>query len=606
MQTKHLEIHTENILPIIKKWLYSDHDIFVRELVSNSCDAISKLEVLRGLGEAEAGDAGRIDIRIDKVAGTLTFSDTGLGMTEEEVINYIARVAFSGAEDFLKKYKSNKEDEQMIGHFGLGFYSSYMVADTVEIQTKSYKKSEKPVHWICQGSSEYTLDEGKREKAGTDIILHVNEENKEFLEEGRLREILQKYCLFIPFPIFLNGKQINKDEPLWMRSSNACEEKDYIDFYRTLYPGQDDPLFWIHLNVDYPFTLKGILYFPKLKQGIDLKKYGVKLFCNRVFVSDNCKDILPEYLTMLQGALDSADIPLNVSRSTLQMNSTVRKLGAHIAKKVADSLIQLYEKNKEKYLDCWYEISPVIKLGALEDDKFFERVKPILVWQNTLDEWKTLDEAIASAKDNIIYYVKDKKQSASLLEAFKGVEVLTFTSPIDEPYLVHRLEEKCQPLKFRRIDSSLPEHLLDPAKDKVIVDSSGRSESAKIADSIKKLLNLPDVHVEAKSLSTEELPALVYIDENERRMRDYMRTLHPEEKGHTELAKKTFVVNTNHPLIQTIGKIEEESAELAEDLAKEIYEISLLSQKELPPEAIGDFLKRTNKLLAQLIVRSSK
>ena len=347
-----LKIHSENILPIIKKWLYSDKDIFVRELVSNSCDAISKLRKLTN----DANETWRIDIKIDKENRTLTFSDNGLGMNHDEVETYISQIAFSGAEEFIQKYQSDKEEDQIIGHFGLGFYSAYMVAQNVEIQTLSHKDGADPMHWSCDGSVDYTLEKGSRETRGTDVVLHLSKEEDEYLDDTRLRQILHHYCSFLPYPIFLNDKQINEKPPLWMKPASECTEQEYLDFYRHLFPMEPDPLFWVHLNVDFPFNLKGILYFPKLAQDGELKKETIQLFCNRVFVSDNCRDLLPEYLTILRGAIDSPDIPLNVSRSYLQMDRTVRQLGSHISKKITDRLAALYRSEKEKFLTYWEDI----------------------------------------------------------------------------------------------------------------------------------------------------------------------------------------------------------------------------------------------------------
>lgn len=336
MAKQHLQIHSENILPIIKKWLYSDKDIFLRELISNSCDAIYKVKLLQDRGEipVEENNEFRIDVKSDKDKKTLTISDNGVGMTEEEVEKYIAQIAFSGAEDFLSKYQTNQEQDQFIGHFGLGFYSSYMVSSQVDVETLSYRPGSEPVFWSCDGSAEYTIEKGSRQTRGTDIILHVDADSEEYLEKNRLKEILHHYCDFLPYPIYLDGERINTQEPLWVKSPSSCTDQEYLDFYRHLYPGEEDPLFWVHLNVDYPFHLKGILFFPKLRRDYETEKNTVKLFCNRVFVSDNCKDVIPNYLMALRGVIDSPDIPLNVSRSYLQMDRTVKQLGSHISKKI--------------------------------------------------------------------------------------------------------------------------------------------------------------------------------------------------------------------------------------------------------------------------------
>ncbi|HUD02363.1 MAG TPA: molecular chaperone HtpG, partial [Rhabdochlamydiaceae bacterium] len=399
-----LKIHTENILPIIKRWLYSDKDIFVRELVSNACDALRKLQILRDQNLADIKDEElKIELVIDKEARTLQFIDTGLGMTAEEVEKYIAQVAFSGAEEFMNKYQSG-EKEQIIGHFGLGFYSAYMVAEKVTIDTLSYQASAEAAFWSCAGSSDYLLEKGTRASRGTTITLHVQED--EFLEENRLREILQRYCLFLPYPIYLNGTRINEQDPLWLKNSADCTEKDYLDFYHTLYPLEPDPIFWIHLNIDIPFHLQGILYFPKLTKRFDWNKSNIQLFVNRVFVSESCKDLIPDFLMCLRGAIDSPDIPLNVSRSSLQMDRTVRQLSSHISKKVADKLAALHQSDKEKFLAAWPEIEMIVKLGMLQDEKFYARAKDFLVWKTTADTWTTLE-----GKAGTVFYTSDAHAS---------------------------------------------------------------------------------------------------------------------------------------------------------------------------------------------------
>ncbi len=383
MEKGTLQIHSENILPIIKKWLYSDRDIFVRELISNACDAIQKTKILRDQGELDIKDEDyRIEVEIDKNAHVLKFIDNGIGMDAEEVKKYIAQIAFSGAEEFLSKYTSQNEQEQIIGHFGLGFYSAYMVADLVEIQTLSYKPNAQPVMWRCDGSSSYEIDSGHRQARGTEITLFIGKDHEECLDASYIEKILRNYCSFLPYPIYLNGKRINERTPLWTKSPSECVQEDYLQFYRYLYPMEEDPLFWLHLNVDYPFTLKGILYFPKMRRDFDPNKSSVSLYCNRVFVSDNCKDIIPNYLMMLKGIIDSPDIPLNVSRSYLQTDRTVRQLANHISKKVTDSLSALYKTERERFLQAWQDASLVVKLGILEDEKFLRKSTRIFNLEN--------------------------------------------------------------------------------------------------------------------------------------------------------------------------------------------------------------------------------
>ncbi|MGK5593913.1 MAG: molecular chaperone HtpG [Parachlamydiaceae bacterium] len=600
-----LEIHSENILPIIKKWLYSDKEIFVRELVSNATDAIQKAKILKESGELPSVDGDfRINIQIDKPNKILRFIDNGIGMDEEEVQKYIAQIAFSGAEEFVEKYKTNQEKDQFIGHFGLGFYSAYMVADKVEIDTLSQRSGKEAAFWSCDGSAEYLLEKGKRDKPGTEISLFINKESEEFLEEARLKAILQNYCAFLPYPIYLNDQRINSHEPLWMKAPSECEEKDYLEFYRYLYPFEEDPLFWVHLNADYPFRLKGILYFPTIKRDFDITKATVKLFCNRVFVSDNCKDILPEYLMVMRGVLDSPDIPLNVSRSYLQMDNTVRQLSQHISKKVSDSLSTLFRTSKDKFTRSWKDIAPIAKLGAIQDEKFFERLKDVLIWKTLGGDWKTIPDYLELNKDKTkdkILYCLDEKQAGKLANLYrqKNIDILLADARID-PYLFSVFEKNNTSIQFKRIDSALDDALLDQSREKTILDEQGKTEAGKLADFFRQKLNHDKVEVEAKSLSADDIPAIVVIDENERRMRDYMHSLHAE--GMEALTpKKTFVVNTNHPLVTSLPELDRDHPEIAERLAKEVYELSCLSQREMDPQSLQDFVHQTTELLNSLV-----
>jgi molecular chaperone HtpG len=600
-----LKIHTENILPIIKKWLYSDKDIFVRELVSNACDAMQKCKVLREHNQIEAiDDEFRIDIVIDKEKRTLTISDTGIGMTADEVEKYIAQIAFSGAEEFLGKYKTQNEKDQIIGHFGLGFYSAYMVAEKVTIDTLSYQNNSTPVFWSCDGSSEYQIDAGSRSKRGTDIILHIDKENEEFLEEGKIRSILQQYCAFLPFPIHLNGTHLNSKQPLWIKPANECTEQEYLDFYHALYPMDPDPIFWIHLNVDYPFNLKGILYFPKITRRFDWNHSLIKLFCNRVFVSDNCKDLIPDYLMVLRGAIDSPDIPLNVSRSYLQMDRTVRQLSGHIAKKVTDRLSSLYTTDRAKFIEAWPDIEMIIKLGILQDEKFYDRSKEFLVWKNLSDEWTTVEQYLERNKEAYkgkVFYTADDKNHSHFLELYKskGIEVLQATTLIDTP-LINFLESKLEDVQFQRIDGSIDESILDPSREKTLLDAEGKTEASKIADFIRTKLQNEHLNVEAKSLSSDNVPAFIVVDEDMRRMRETL-ALSQQSLPPSLMSKRTFVVNTNNKLVQSIFAMKEQNPELANEMVHHLYELSLLSQKELEPSAISQFVSRSNKVLEHLM-----
>lgn len=583
-----LKIHSENILPIIKKWLYSDKDIFLRELISNSCDAISKLKML-----GEECD-GKVEVRIE--GKTLRITDNGIGMTAEEVEKYIAQIAFSGAEEFMQKYE--KEGSEIIGHFGLGFYSAFMVSSKVEIQTLSYQEGAVSAHWECDGSSEYTINEGTRTSVGTEIILHISDE--EYLKEEKLKEMMNRHCQYLPYPILLGETQINTQEPLWMKAPSECSEQEYLEFYRHLYPMQPDPMFWIHLNVDYPFNLKGILYFPKITKQFDMNKCQIELFCNRVFVSDNCKDLIPDYLMVLRGVLDSPDIPLNVSRSYLQMDKTVRQLATHTSKKVSDKLTQLHKTDKEKFSSVWPDIEMIIKLGCLQDDKFYERVKDLLMWKNVEGEWTHLDD-VKKKDDKIFYTTSDEKQ---LLEMYKSqdLDVLDAGSYLDMP-LFSMLEGKLSPVKFQRIDGALDDALLDKEREKTVLGADGKSEAATLADFVRSKLD--NVEVEAKSLASDTVPGFVMVNEEMRRMRDYF-SMTGQDLPPNMGEKHTFVVNTNNALIQSLQKLNGKDPELAKSLIEQLYNLSLLAQKELRPEALSDVISASTEVMTKLATHATK
>ena len=596
-----LKIHSENILPIIKKWLYTERDIFLRELVSNACDALSKLKMLRDQKAMAFNDeALQIDITIDRAKKTLTISDTGIGMTEEEVEKYIAQLAFSGAEEFVKQYQGEKGDP-IIGHFGLGFYSSFMVSEKVEIDSLSYKQEATPAHWSCDGSPNYLLKKGEREKRGTTITLHIGQEGEEFLEEGKLRAILLKHCRFLPYPIYLSGKQVNDLAPLWIKSPSECTDREYLDFYRALYPLEPEPIFWIHLNADYPFHLQGILYFPKLNRRLDSNHASLHLYSNRVFVSDHCKDLIPDYLTALRGIIDSPDIPLNVSRSNLQIDRTVRQLANYISKKVSDKLSSTLKTDPKGYWEKWPDIEPVVKLGILQDEKFYDRVKECLIWKTSKNAWTTLDAYLERHPEKKVYYYHDETQTTHFFDMYlkRGVEILFTPSPLDVP-LLSLLESKHSGVKFQRLDGGIDSVILDQDREKTILDEQGQTEAVKIAQLFKSKLNLDSLEVEAKSLSSNAVPAFLVLSEEERRMRDYF-TLSGGEAPATFRQKKMLVVNTNSHLVQRIRKIEPKDPALATSLIVHLYELSLLSQRELDPKAFSTFLKRSSDLLEKLL-----
>ena len=596
MRNGHLSIHSENILPIIKKWLYSEKDIFLRELASNASDAIQKLAILQTQGLAPGAQEPRIDVRIDKEKKTITVSDTGLGLDETEAENFLSQIAFSGAEEFIKTYQLN---DTFIGHFGLGFFSVFMVADRVEVVSLSYKTDARSIVWKSDGSSSYTIEEGSRRDVGTDVVLYIGKEHEEYLDDNRLFSLLNRFCGFFPYPVFLNGKRINEQEPLWQKRPSECTEKEYQELYRALYPFDQPPLFWVHLNVDYPFHVQGILFFPTLSKEMDLSQTRVKLYCNRVFVSDDCKDILPNYLSMLRGVLDSPDIPLNVSRSHLQVDATVRQLAQHIAKKVADALAGLFKNDRKHYEECWNAYEVVVKLGMLEDDKFISKVKDILIWKTATSNWKTTEELVHESEGakNIIYCEPEQEKSP-LVTAYtaRGIDVAVRTSVLDHP-LMSQLEQN-QNVTFRRIDAALDATFIDPSKEQAILDEQGRTQGAKVADFFRSVLADPKISVEAKSLDIGSVPAIMTLDERERRFRDYYS--HVSKKATDVKPKAGLVINTNSPLVQAAYKAKETSPQFAHDLAVHIWDMTRLTHKEMSSEEMHAFTERSTRLLEQL------
>ena len=436
-------------------------------------------------------------------------------MTENEVEKYIAQIAFSGAEDFVKQYKT---ENPIIGHFGLGFFSSYMVAKKVEINTRSYIEEEKSVFWSCEGNADYTIEKGKRKQRGTEVILYIDDENTEYANEYKIETLLKKYCPFLPYGIYLNDKHINNKNPLWIKNQSESTEKEYTDFFKELYPFEPDPIFWIHLNVEYPFNLKGILYFPKMQKNFDISKNTIKLFCNRVFVSDNCKELLPDYLTILKGAIDSPDIPLNVSRSYLQMDRTVKQVGNHIAKKMADRLNSLYQTDRKKFIELWPHFEVILKLGVMQDEKFYEKVKNILIFQTATGDWidiQTHINDLKAANKETIYYTNDEKSVVLDLYKEKNFTVLVTNPYLDTAFLSH-LEQKISPFKFQRVDGGIDDSLIDKSKEKNILDKDGKTKRVKLQDLIKDSLEVKDLEVEAKSLTTNNIHAF-FNDERRRK-----------------------------------------------------------------------------------------
>jgi molecular chaperone HtpG len=612
LEQGNISIHTENIFPIIKKWLYSDHEIFLRELISNAVDAIQKLKMVSRSGEY-SGDIGEpeITITIDKDNKKLSVSDTGIGMTADEVKKYINQVAFSSAEEFVQRYKS--KEEQIIGHFGLGFYSSFMVASRVEVDTLSYQEGAQAVHWTCDGSTQFELAESSRTDRGTTVTLTLMEEELDYLEPFRIKQLVKKYCDFMPFTIKLDEEQINKQKAPWKESPSNLSDEDYLEFYRYLYPFQEDPLLWVHLNTDYPFVVNGILYFPKLKPDVDVTKSQIKLFCNQVFVSDNCEEVIPRFLLPLRGVIDSTDIPLNVSRSFLQNDRTVRKIADYIAKKVGDRLKELYRDDRAQYIRCWQDLGTFVKFGSMNDDKFKKQVEDILIYRTTFegsaggdqgsgateapavqvqseegDVWQevtpssssssspatdsayTLDgksyttlkeylERNQSRHENRVYYCTDAASQATYVELHKsqGLEVLFMDSFIDS-HFISFLEREYSEVKFSRVDADLDETLLDKDQSNDIVDpNTNKTRSETVKELFEQALHKPKVTIRTEALKSDNAeaapPAIVLLPEDLRRMREMSALLTQQTVEFPE--EHTLLVNTSHPLIQNLLSI---------------------------------------------------
>ncbi|HSI76214.1 MAG TPA: molecular chaperone HtpG [Lunatimonas sp.] len=622
-----ISIHTENIFPIIKKFLYSDNEIFLRELVSNSVDATQKIKRLAQLGQysGELGDT-TVKVNFDKDKKTITVSDSGLGMTAEEIKKYINQIAFSGAAEFVEKFKEAKDANEIIGKFGLGFYSAFMVADKVEIQTLSYQEGAEPASWICDGSTEFEIAPGTRTSRGTDVILYINSDSEEFLDKFKLQQILDKYAKFLPVPIQFGTKTesvedgedeegkkkwksvevdniINDSTPIWTKSPSELTDEDYLKFYKDLYPFSEDPLFWIHLNVDYPFNLTGVLYFPKVKNEFELQKNKIKLFSRQVFITDEVKDIVPEFLMLLHGVIDSPDIPLNVSRSFLQADSNVKKINSYITKKVADKLSELFKKDRKVYEDKWNDIGLFVKYGMLSEDKFYEKGKDFTLLKNTQGTYFTLDEyrdkvkAIQTDKNDqtvYLYATNTSKQDAFIQSANKkDYDVLVMDSPIDSHFIQH-LESKLEKTSLKRVDSDVAEKLIQ--KDDGYANLLTEEQTTKIKEIFDKAINSKTYSVEVESLSPEELPVTVTMDEFMRRMKDMAQTGGGGMSFYGSLPDNYKVgINGNHGVIDKILKTEDEEEQ--SKLAKQAFDLALLSQGLLTGKDLTAFVKRSVELI---------
>ena len=605
MQKGSIRVQTENIFPIIKKFLYSDHEIFVRELISNAVDATQKLRTLSSIGEAK-GELGEltIEVKIDKEQKTITISDHGIGMTADEVDKYLNQVAFSGAEEFLKKYKGQNETN-IIGHFGLGFYSSFMVSDKVEVITKSYREIEPAVKWECDGSPEFSLEEVQKDSRGTDIILHINEDSTEFLEKGRIDSILKKFCRFLPVPVMFEGEQINNTIPAWTKKPSELTAEDYRNFYKELYPYNEPPLFWIHLNVDYPFNLTGILYFPKIKQSYEIQKDKIQLYSNQVFVTDEVKDIVPEFLMLLQGVIDSPDIPLNVSRSYLQGDPNVRKINAHITRKVADKLEEIFNKERKEFEDKWESLGLFVKYGMMTDDKFLEKANRFHIMEDvhgskfyTLEEYRSEIESLQKNKEGklVIIYTTNPVQQDSYIQAakVKGYKIVKLETLVDAAF-INQMEMKWENVHFVRVDADITENLIDKSEKNETILNTEEEEKLKTLFSVD--IKEMHVNVEVKGLSPEASPVIATRPEFMRRMKD-MAAMNGSMAGfYANMPDEVnLTVNGNHPIYQQILK--EEDHDKQQKQVRNLADLALLSQGLLKGNDLTAFINRSVDLMS--------
>ena len=675
-RTGNLSIDSDNIFPIIKKWLYSDHDIFIRELVSNGCDAITKLKKLEIMGEYTFPEdyKASIQVIVNPEEKTMKFIDTGLGMTADEVEEYITKIAFSGATAFLEKYKDKTNADEMIGHFGLGFYSAFMVADEVHIDTLSYRDGATAVHWECDGGTQYTIGDGSKTTVGTEITLYLNEESVEFANEYRTREVLDKYCSFMPVEIFLskanaepeyetieeselrdddvviehihedakteekeneNGEKeivevspakemvkiqkrpvaLNDIHPLWTKHPNECSEDEYKDFYRKVFMDYKEPLFWIHLNMDYPFNLKGILYFPKINTEYDSVEGTIKLYNNQVFIADNIKEVIPEFLMLLKGVIDCPDLPLNVSRSALQNDGTVKKISEYISKKVADKLTGMCKTDRENYEKYWDDISPFIKYGCIKDDKFYDRIKDCLLFKNLDGKYLTLQDFVAENKKEdtaeavketestenaeekqkektVLFYVTDEVQQSQYINLFKeqGIDAVILKHNIDSAFITH-LERQDDTIKFERIDADVNADMKEEVSEEDL-----KEEKETLTDVFHKALNNDKLEVKVEKLKNASVSSMIVLSEETRRMQDMMKMynmygMDPNMFG----GQETLVLNANHPLVKYLA--ENQESDKAPLICEQLYDLAMMSHKQLSPDEMTRFVQRSNEIL---------
>ena len=654
-----LSITSENIFPVIKKWLYSDHDIFYRELISNGCDAITKLKKLELMGEYEKPEEVeyKIQVSVNPTDKTITIEDNGLGMTEEEIDKYINQIAFSGVQDFMEKYKDKANEDQIIGHFGLGFYSAFMVADKVEINSLSYQKDAKPVHWESEGGINFEMAEGDKKEVGTSIKLYLNEESTEFANEYRAREVIEKYCAFMPVNIFLKNETaepeyetIEKDElthkdtvvetviepakteekekedgtketvevepsrekykilkrpvalndtdPLWNKHPNECTDAQYKDFYRKVFRDYKEPLFWIHLNMDYPFNLKGILYFPKINMEYDSLEGTIKLYNNQVFIADNIKEVIPEFLMLLKGVIDCPDLPLNVSRSALQNDGFVKKISDYITKKVADKLSGMCKTDRENYEKYWDDIAPFIKFGYIKDEKFAEKMGDYILYKNLEGKYLTLNDCLAENKEkheNTIFYVTNEKEQSQYINLFKeeGIDAVIMPAAIDNPFISH-VEQKHEGLKFLRIDTDLNASFKEEVKED---DEAFKKTSEELTEVFKKALNNDKLDIKVEKMKNASVASMITVSEETRRMQDMMKmySMGGMDMSAFGATGETLVLNANHPLVKYV--LENKEGENTVKICEQLYDLASLAHGQLSPERMTNFVNRSNDIM---------
>ena len=654
-----LSITSENIFPVIKKWLYSDHDIFYRELISNGCDAITKLKKLELMGEYEKPEEVeyKIQVSVNPTDKTITIEDNGLGMTEEEIDKYINQIAFSGVQDFMEKYKDKANEDQIIGHFGLGFYSAFMVADKVEINSLSYQKDAKPVHWESEGGINFEMTEGDKAEVGTSIKLYLNEESTEFANEYRAREVIEKYCAFMPVNIFLKNETaepeyetIEKDEltdkdtvvetviepakteekekedgtketvevepsrekykilkrpvalndtnPLWNKHPNECTDEQYKDFYRKVFRDYKEPLFWIHLNMDYPFNLKGILYFPKINMEYDSLEGTIKLYNNQVFIADNIKEVIPEFLMLLKGVIDCPDLPLNVSRSALQNDGFVKKISDYITKKVADKLSGMCKTDRENYEKYWDDIAPFIKYGYIKDEKFAEKMGDYILYKNLEGKYLTLNDCLEENKEkheNTIFYVTNEKEQSQYINMFKeeGIDAVIMPAAIDNPFISH-VEQKHEGLKFLRIDTDLNASFKEEVKED---DEAFKKTSEELTEVFKKALNNDKLDIKVEKMKNASVASMITVSEETRRMQDMMKmySMGGMDMSAFGATGETLVLNANHPLVKYV--LEHKDGENTAKICEQLYDLASLAHGQLSPERMTGFVNRSNDIM---------